>query len=166
VNNMIKINKIIKLLICMVVLCMSSCSQKDNNNNVLDAFKWLLGTWEFNSDNGMQYENWEKTNDTLFTGKSYQLVEGDTIVFEKIKLQLIDSVLYYVALVQNQNDNKEVQFRYLGKEEEKYIFENKEHDFPQQIIYQNKHKDTLLVLIKGISEGNEMNFELLMLRMK
>ncbi len=155
---------VINAIVLNAFLLFSSCSYIDKSESILNIFDWLRGTWEFDADNGLQYESWEKINDTLFAGISYQIVGNDTIVFEKLKLQIISGELFYVPQVSNQNNGKEIYFKFQGQEGDIFTFENKTHDFPQRIIYQNKHKDTLLVFIEGLFEGNEMKFDLVMKR--
>lgn len=53
----------------------------------------------------------------------------------------------------DQNRGKEVCFKLVSREHNTYVFENKIHDFPQRIIYQNQGKEDLLAWIEGEFNG-------------
>jgi hypothetical protein len=62
------------------------------------------------------------------------MTQGGKIVFaEKLKIEKREGTLYYIATVQDQNEGKEVLFKYQGDLNDTYVFENKEHDWPQKM---------------------------------
>lgn len=113
------------------------------------------GIWSMETDEGTIFEEWEKESDSLFTGISYVVKDGDTIVLESIKIKYEDGKLCYAPTVLNQNEGKEVLFllkEYL-ETENKFVFENLMHDFPQRIIYHFKDNKNLSARLEGEQEG-------------
>ncbi|UUC43915.1 DUF6265 family protein [Flavobacterium cerinum] len=121
-----------------------------------DAIKkaeWLIGTWENKTSKGIMYETWRKINDREYLGKSYILKDKDTIVFETIQLIQDHNTLFYIPTVKDQNNNKPVHFIAKTVTETQLVFENKQHDFPQIIMYTKKSQDALTAEISGTKNG-------------
>jgi hypothetical protein len=57
--------------------------------------------------------------------------------------------------VSNQNNQQPVYFKLISKEDGRYIFENKEHDFPQRVIYHLVSNDAVHARIEGVRNGQE-----------
>lgn len=104
----------------------------------------------------MYVEFWEQSNDSTYKGNSYMLGNGDTLFSEKLSLELRADGIYYVPVTSNQNDEKPVLFK-LVKDSlvaaNTLVFENKLHDFPQRIVYEHPHADTIKARIEGVSKG-------------
>ena len=146
----------------LTLLCLSliaaACTptpEKQTNEAVADlkAFEWLQGTWMKDSKNGQLFETWTKTNDSLFSGMSFMIAKGDTVFSEKIRLQLKDGAIFYIPTVSDQNEGQPVPFRLVADTNGVFIFENKEHDFPQRILYSNPAPDSLHAQIEGSENG-------------
>tara|TARA_B100000949_G_scaffold133397_1_gene117542 strand:- start:33 stop:542 length:510 start_codon:yes stop_codon:yes gene_type:complete len=120
----------------------------------INQLRWLLGTWV--NQNGEEYsqETWSAENDSTFTAYSFVEVNKKKVVFaETMALeQKGENVLLTVA-VANQNDKKPVTFKMISSDKGKVTFENKNHDFPQRIVYTNPIKDSLHAWIEGEVEG-------------
>ena len=61
--------------------------------------------------------------------------------------------LTYLATVKGQNDNKPVAFTSTNETENKLIFENPQHDYPQKITYTKGSNNTLTAEVTGRLEG-------------
>ena len=81
------------------------------------------------------------------------IVNHDTIFSEKISLENRAGGLFYIPTVNNQNNGQAVSFKLISNTNGEYVFENKEHDFPQRIIYKNPANDSLYARIEGTSKG-------------
>jgi hypothetical protein len=125
----------------------------------LDQFRWMLGAWSGPSGKGQVYESWARPNDTLMLGRSMEISGMDTISTERISLISTRDAVYYVPIVSNQNDGLPVSFKLVNKTDGKFVFENKEHDFPQRIIYQQLSRDSLVASIEGNNQGWERKVE-------
>jgi len=153
------------LVLLYLIVLMASCNNKKVKNK-LQSMEWLLGSWQMNTDKGMLYEEWIKENDSLFAGKSFMVINADTIVLELINLQLSKNDLFYNPIVLNQNGEEPVSFKLTDKRENKYVFENKQHDYPQKIVYKQISKDSFNAWIEGNQDGKFMRKDFKMTRSK
>lgn len=138
------------LNISLFLLTQSIFSQEITEQ--FSKFNWLEGKWERITEKSSSYEIWEKANDNLFTCESVIIRNGDTVSYESIRLEIIESEIFYIPTVRDQNENQPIFFKLISYDDEA-IFENKEHDFPQRIIYKQEG-DTLKARIEGEKNGN------------
>jgi hypothetical protein len=121
--------------------------------DVFEKLDWFIGSWKGEIKESIFIETWEKVNDSLFSGQSYFIEGGDTVSRETISLQLQDTSVFYIPLVEGQNDNKPVYFKLTFSDNTYAVFENPGHDFPQKITYQLRNGDSLIATISGLQEG-------------
>jgi hypothetical protein len=149
-------------ILCLLFILLFSCNNEANteikSDNIterkrIDNLQWLLGTWRDSSSAGQLYEIWTKVNDTLYSGKSFMIAHTDTVFYETIMLELKGTDLFYIPTVRNQNNEQPVTFKLISDKYGEFIFENKNHDFPQRIIYKNPHPDSLYARIEGTEKG-------------
>ena len=119
----------------------------------IGEMQWLLGTWVNKTEDDYSEEKWERKNDSTFFAFSYTKVGKDTVFAENVLLQQNGERLEMMIVAFNQNENQPVSFGLISSEENKFIFENKKHDFPQRIVYTNPVKDSLHAWIEGQVEG-------------
>lgn len=122
--------------------------------NTLENALWLTGTWENKTPRGSVFETWSYRGGNSLSGKSYQIKEADTIIFETVTIQQENDQLLYTPTVTNQNNGKPVIFKSTYITESQLKFENPEHDFPQMITYTKITQDSLVAEISGTSKGN------------
>ena len=146
-----------KISTWLIVLSLLSASCVTENHKPekagLNKLDWFIGSWTGVTSESIFTETWQKVNDTLFTGQSYFIKGSDTLSSETISLQQRDTSVFYVPLVEGQNDNKPIHFRLTFSDSVNAIFENPEHDFPQKIVYQLKENDSLIATISGNNNG-------------
>ena len=109
----------------------------------------IVGTWEMKKGSPVIREVWVRKNDTLFEGTSYAIKEGNPVLQETVQLVYTQNQVFFIPAVQNQNDGQPVVFRLISSAKGKFIFQNKEHDFPQQVIYHFKNRNRLDAAING-----------------
>lgn len=123
---------------------------------------WLTGKWKRERKNGVIYEEWMKEDDKL-VGKSYSEKGNEIQISETLELSQMDGETFYTPTVLNQNDGNPIPFKLLGAFENRFIFLNSEHDFPQKIVYRKIGNDSLKVTISGPSDEEwqkiDFNFE-------
>lgn len=146
-----KLNSLFIALIGLTVLCSWHAFKKLQ----IEKANWLIGTWENKTKRGSIYETWTKASDVQFTGKSYALKNNDTTVFETFELVQKQNSLFYIPTVKNQNNNLPVSFSLQSISDDKLVFENPEHDFPQIISYTRVTPDSLVAEISGKNNGQE-----------
>ena len=115
----------------------------------LESFDFLIGKWEADFGKFKYYEEWQKETDKL-SGNGYRIKESQKFDGGKLLLINIHGYISYIATVGKQQP---ILFALVKSGENKYVFENKEHDFPQRIIYQLINNDTLQVLVEGNLKG-------------
>lgn len=108
----------------------------------------LMGTWKLQTDKGVVYEKWERVNDTLLSGSSYMVKDGQQIPSEELRIVLRKGKFYYEPIALNQNNNERISFaqKAVTKTKEKpmgnephtlvtVVFGDPEHDYPKYIRY-------------------------------
>jgi hypothetical protein len=164
-------NKLIFGGVLLLVISCNSVSVKENKINesksVLSKIKqmdWIIGNWENITKDGSLYEIWTKTNDTIYSGRSFMIAYNDTVFSESISLELRKNELFYIPTVSDQNNTQPINFKFISIENNEIIFENKEHDFPQRIIYKNPESDSLYARVEGNDNGKFRKEEFFMKR--
>ncbi|MEO6695133.1 MAG: DUF6265 family protein [Ignavibacteria bacterium] len=121
----------------------------DYNIEDFEKLYKLVGTWTMPYKEGELVEKWQKQYNKKLTGETFYINGNSREVQEKIDLFLTDGRIYYSSNVNGQNDGEPVPFSLIGIEKNKFIFENKEHDFPQRIIYDLRSPTELVASIEG-----------------
>jgi len=142
---------------CALIACNNQKSVVSNEldkreRKILQA-SWLIGKWSNTAKQRNDYETWEKYNDSTYLGKSYSIENGDTVSSESIKLVEDSEGIYYIPVVQGQNNNLPVSFKLIVVEANKLVFENPAHEFPQRISYQLVSPDSMVAEISGMIKG-------------
>lgn len=149
-----------------------SCKKADredldkNEKEIIKTAHWLLGQWETKSEDGTLTEDWQKVNDSTYTGQCFFLKGEDTIHHETIVLQQIDEQLNYNTVIRGQNNNKAIAYLLMEAKENKLVFENLKHDYPQKITYSQISKDSLVIALSGVQSGKPSSEKYIMLRTK
>ncbi|RYY67750.1 MAG: DUF4388 domain-containing protein [Chitinophagaceae bacterium] len=142
-------NKILLILLCSVSLSASAqWTLKDFN-----ALYALTGGWKLNNKKGVLHENWVKVSDSTLNGFSYLITTTDSLPEETVELWFMNGKITYTPTTVSQNEGNPVVFTLVNIKAGKYIFENKEHDFPTQITYQLVDNKTLHAAINGTING-------------
>lgn len=145
-----------KLTLLMLLLAVVSCKKAETvEKDKIKTADWLLGAWENKSPNGVLTESWQKVNDSTFSATSYFIKEDDTLHSEKITLSQKGEMLLYSATVNGQNNDKAIDFGSTTETENKLVFENPSHDYPQKITYTKGANNTLTAEITGDLRGKK-----------
>lgn len=146
-----QISKPLKYIsVCTLFIILTCCNREPKL-----PLNLYQGLWKMETDEGSIFEEWEKVSDSLFTGMSYAVKDGDTILIETASLKYSDGKLCYAPVVQNENEGQEVLFplKEYVQAEKKFVFENPMHDFPQRIIYHFTDEKNLIARIEGEVDG-------------
>lgn len=132
----------------ILLFCLSCENEKTSQ---LKQFEWLQGIWIGEKDDAVLTETWKKNGDE-FEGLSIVVIGPDTVFSEKMFLQEIDDTITYTVYLKENSDGVAFKLKdFNGKEA---VFENKENDFPQRIIYMKPLNDSLYARIEGEQGGN------------
>lgn len=132
------------------IFLLSACST--NEETEINSLKWMLGKWQSSTEEGILYEEWKKINDSTYSGHAYAITpEGDTTFSETAEITKNSGLITYSVTV---NEESTTDFA-LVDNQERAVFENVDHDFPQRIIYQKLAKDSLFARIEGTVDGED-----------
>ncbi len=124
--------------------------------------KKLKGVWE-NTKRPGTYEEWgyeiDENGKTIFDfkGRGYKVVNGKEVLTEELRFINEGDEWYYEATV-NHNSGP-VKFKLTSFQENKWVFENPEHDFPQKIVYEWLSATELKVYVSAGEKGFVVNFK-------
>jgi hypothetical protein len=148
------------IIFTAMIVVMVSCKK---NNPVFESLAQIEGTWVMSFDGSAVYEKWERVNDTLYIGMSYEVTDKDSVVTETLQIVSREDGIYYIPTVTDQNDGKPVKFRLALHEADYFVFENPQHDFPTNISYRffpdNKLKAVVSGLINDEMRSLEFDYE-------
>jgi hypothetical protein len=122
----------------------------------------LEGTWFMPTDRGDRLEIWWKEDDQTLAGKNVRIKpeNGDTVLLERLRIELRDTTITYIAIARGQNSNKPVSFLLTEIDEEGFfVFSNPEHDDPQTIRYLLLGNREMQVETIGKRNGREVKQE-------
>jgi len=88
---------------------------------VLEHFKWLLGSWKRNGPGGATIETWKQLDEFTLEGRGYFLVNGDTLLAEKMRIEQRGHDVYYIVALDA--EGRPVKFRLRSVEPGEAIFE-------------------------------------------
>ena len=110
---------------------------------------WLEGTWTTNDTIGLVAESWEVINSDFMSGEGLFITRDDKTIIEVLSIFIRDGVLYYAALLPDQNKGAEIIFMETQLNPDSLVFENPKHDYPKKIIYNKLNDASVEVLIFG-----------------
>ena len=153
----------------LITFCLSLSFFCQQDPSFADNFSWLTGTWEMDKGKTKRLEIWAKKDDATLHGSGLKLSGKDTILLERIELISRENQIFYIPTVPDQNNSLPVPFKLVQSENNSFVFENPEHDFPQRISYHFKpltytkpcvpmEGDTLLVRVESLN-GNGISFD-------
>jgi hypothetical protein len=141
----------------LFVLCFESISQERTS---LSDFIFLKGSWTMNTAKGRIVESWKMSKDSGMDGISFSISNtGDSTLLETIKLYESDGSIYYEPTGNGAGNNSTVSFKLISSENGIFVFENRNHDFPQRISYQFQSANNVLAWIEGTVNGKFRKIE-------
>ncbi len=155
-----------KKLIIIAIIGISTCKAQVGNDT---TFNWLIGKWEAQTKEGKFFEYWSKAN-CMLEARAGELVKKDTVFKEYLSLTKIKNYWCYIPVVGKQAPIaftlKEILPADKAGKNWMFIFENREHDFPQRIIYEYISLDHFKAKVEGILHDQEMKEEYDLKRIK
>jgi len=113
----------------------------------LVKLEWLAGSWRMEKAGRVVEEQWMKPSGGVMLGMSRTVVKGRMVAYEFMQIREgPGGTLFFVAQPSGQ---KEAAFQLLSLEDNGVIFENREHDFPQRILYTREADGSVLAAIEG-----------------
>lgn len=143
-----------------LLIIVLSC--KSNHSTIKKQFQQcyqMIGTWQSFSNDEQSIERWVLQNDSTMIGENWTINQEDTIFHEQIQLAIRNGKILYQPIVDDQNNGHQVSFELKNFSKTSVEFENKLHDFPQNITYFFKSSDSLLASISGKKNNQFKSFE-------
>ena len=137
-------------LAAALLLIITGCGGKRESDPDISLAAWLIGSWQHAIDDAEIFETWTVHGEKEFHGMGYMIHDQDTVVYESIRLLEEEGQLYYIPTAKGQNDDQPVTFELMSGTENKLVFQNQEHDFPQLITYTKITHDSLVAEISGV----------------
>jgi Domain of unknown function (DUF6265) len=142
-----------KIIIAIAVtISLSAFIVADNANKKFRKLYALEGVWKMNTRRGALCEEWKKVHDNYLQSTGYIIKGTDTIINESVALTNTPKGIFYTSTVQDQNNKKAIAFKMTTSSNNKFVFENPEHDFPKRIVYELVSADSLYAYIDDGTE--------------
>ncbi len=146
-----------KHLLLLLILSIPLVIMGQQKSEIFQSLNWLVGNWVGKAGDAQLSEVWEKVNNLTMIGNGAVIVKGDMVVREQLQIHLMGDHLGYIA---SPNNAPPTFFALIESNKSKWIFENREHNFPQRITYQRKGINAFQAKIEGInSKGEEATQE-------
>lgn len=118
---------------------------------VLEDLAWMAGHWVGSSSDVVTEELWTAPAGGVMLGIRRDVSQGRPAFFEYLRIEACTSGLVYVASPRGVGTTEFVLVR-VGDTE--VVFENRDHDFPQRIIYR-RSGDLLMARVEGAVDGHQ-----------
>jgi hypothetical protein len=161
---MIRISVFAFLLFFIAV--QACCQSKSYSQSEFQSLYNLTGIWKMETKKGALYEQWWKVDGQKLQVKSFKVNHSDTTILESVQVTFADGKIYYTPVVTGQNEEQPVPFQLISNENNRFVFENKEHDYPQRVIYKIVSHDSVHARIEGKLKGKEMSSDFYYSRLK
>lgn len=153
--------------IAMATLIVLGCLEQvqitaQEQKRTIESLSWLAGCWQGSGKQEGVIEQWMQPAGGIMLGMSRTVRNGRAVEYEFLRIHDENGALVYTASPSGQETTS---FTLAGGTANEFIFENKQHDFPQRIIY--KLQDgSLLARIEGTINGNSRAIDFPMQRIQ
>jgi Domain of unknown function (DUF6265) len=111
---------------------------------------WLAGTWKGQADGIEMEEHWTEPRGGLMLGMHRDLESNKAVFFEFLRIEARGDAVVYLA---SPRGAPAIAFPAVEIGESRVVFENKEHDFPQRILYWTTPDGALHARVEGPKGG-------------
>jgi len=122
----------------------------------LARLAWLEGRWEGASDGVAMEEHWTAPRGGALLGLHRDVKGGRMVSFEFLRIQATPEGVVYFA---SPRGSAPTSFRLVELGEKRAVFENRQHDFPQRILYWLDPAGALHARIEGPQAGKTVSEE-------
>lgn len=150
------------VIFAVVLTSVAAIGQKVTD---IQDFGGFAGCWERRDDTKKLRitEYWMAPAGTTMLGMGRTVRDGKTTGWEFMRIEQRGNEFYFVS---RPRENKEdTDFKMVSADEDSVMFENKEHDFPQRVIY-NITRKKLTGRIEGTNNGKFMGLDFPMTRIR
>lgn len=120
------------------------------------AMSWLAGRWEGERGGVSMEELWTSPKGGALLGLHRDVRAGRMVEFEFLRIQATpDGIVYYAS----PRSAPPTPFALVELGDRRAVFENREHDFPQRILYWLDREGALHARIEGPQAGRTVSEE-------
>ena len=112
---------------------------------------WLAGCWEGRDGEVTTEEHWTSPDGGEMVGMNKAVAEGRVVFFEFLRIAPQEGRLCYLA---SPRGGPVTAFCATTISDQRVVFENRHHDYPQRIVYERKD-DGLRARTEGTVDGKE-----------
>ena len=147
--------KRIELLGALLCACVTTV-EAQARKPAIEELAWLEGHWEGESGGLAMEERWTSVKGGALLGV-HRDVKGDRMVsFEFLRIEAVPEGVVYFA---SPRSRPPVPFKLVESGAHRAVFENKQHDFPQRILYWLDAEGALHARIEGPQGGKTASEE-------
>jgi hypothetical protein len=145
----------VTVLLLIVSPTTSTLGQADDPPS-LAQLEWLAGAWHGSDATSETEEHWTAPKGRLMIGMNRTFRKPDKSAFEYMRIVQSDSGLVFIAQPSGASPSE---FPAIEVKPKSIVFENKEHDFPQRILYKLDDQGRLFARIEGVINGKSQSME-------
>lgn len=117
---------------------------------------WLEGRWTGEKDGIAMEEHWTSPQGGALVGMHKDVKNGRMLSFEFLRIEATKEGTVYFA---SPRSAAATPFKLATLSDQKVVFENRAHDFPQRILYWLDAKGALHARIEGTQAGKDVHEE-------
>jgi hypothetical protein len=117
---------------------------------------WLEGRWSGSKDGVTIEEHWTSPSGDALLGMNKTVKGGRMVSFESLRIAATPDGIAYLASPQGVPPTA---FKLVELADKRIVFENKQHDFPQRILYWLDESGALHARIEGPRGGKTVSQE-------
>lgn len=146
-----KIRIDILIVLFLAATWLASCSSQRKAASLGPTpFDSLIGFWEGPLGGGTFIEKWEKRASDYLQGEGFWIRGGDTVLVENISIRKLGPHWAYIAII---NNSAPTLFTATEVKNNRWVFKNPEHDYPQEVGYELRNQDELEAWTDGKVKG-------------
>lgn len=154
---------------CLLMFALSACRSTTGLNATqrveqLNRIAWMCGNWLWEGGDDRMIEMWQRQNDTLYAGRSFFLLQGDTVFSENIRIQPGKRHLYYNVEMETDGKKKSHSFIITKISRNAFIAEDPQNEDLNRITYTGKSGVQITIVTRGLEDGRMVNEEYKMRR--
>ncbi|HET7291961.1 MAG TPA: DUF6265 family protein [Vicinamibacteria bacterium] len=136
----------------IVVLWASLTAPVDaaESRQAIERLAWMEGRWTGERDGVAMEERWTGPLGGALLGVHADVKDGRLVSWEFLRIDTTGDGTFYFA---SPRSAPPTPFRLVSQDSRRVVFENKEHDFPQRILYWLDEKGALHARIEGPQDG-------------
>lgn len=134
--------------LCLLLIAFPAALPAEQDAEV-SSLTWLTGCWEMTTPRGLIEETWTRPSGGTLLMMGRTIRDGRTAFSEFVRISVEAGKLTYTARIGTPGVTA---FPLLERTAEALTFENKNHDFPQRILYR-RSANGLFARVEGEIKG-------------